>query len=80
LVLNTVFKLQADKGVGLLLVPQWKNADFYPVLRNTIDKYPVRKHVYNGTGVFVRGDDPTSFFDKNFAGNVEVWLLNFVDV
>jgi hypothetical protein len=80
LVLNAVFKLQADKGVGLLLVPQWKNADFYPVLRNTIGKYPVQKQVYNGTGVFVQGDDPTSFFDKNFAGNVEVWLLSFVDV
>jgi hypothetical protein len=43
-------------------------------------EYPVQKQVYNGTCVFVQGDDPTSFFDKNFAGNVEVWLLNFVDV
>jgi hypothetical protein len=80
LVLSTVLKLKADKGIGLLLVPQWKNADFYPILRTLMDTYPVRKYVYNGTGIFVQGDDPTSFFDKNFEGNVEVWYLNFVDV
>jgi hypothetical protein len=80
LVLSTVQKLKSDKGIGLLLVPQWKNADFYPLLRHCLNTYPVRKIVYNGTGIFVQGDDPTSYFDKHFKGNVEVWHLNFVDV
>jgi hypothetical protein len=80
LVLEAVLKLQADKGEGLLLIPQWKNANFYPHLRKLKCRFGFEPLVYNGKNVFVSGDDPTSFFDKNFVGNVEIWHLNFLTV
>jgi hypothetical protein len=80
LVLEAVLKLQADKGEGLLLIPQWKNANFYPHLRKLKSRFGFEPMVYNGKNVFIGGDDPTSFFDKNFVGNVEIWHLNFLTV
>jgi hypothetical protein len=80
LVLEAVLKLQADKGEGLLLIPQWKNANFYPHLCKLKYQFGFEPLVYSGKNVFVSGDDPTSFFDENFVGNVEIWHLNFLTV
>jgi hypothetical protein len=77
LVLPAILKLQREKGMGLLLVPQWKNANFYPYLKKLSYQHGFKRIVYDGFGIFVQGDDPTSFFTSSFVGNVEVHRLNF---
>jgi hypothetical protein len=80
LVLAAILKLERDGGVGLLLIPQWKNASFYPYIRKLYAKHRFQHIAYDGARIFLQGDDPTSFFDENFKGNVEVWSLNFASV
>jgi hypothetical protein len=74
-VLNYV---KACKANAILLVPQWKNAYFYTILKE-FEKYTVKKAVYNGENVFVEGVDAGSHFGKNYRGNVEVYHLNCSD-
>jgi Reverse transcriptase (RNA-dependent DNA polymerase) len=77
MVVKVLTKLQFDKGEGLLLIPQWKNAHFYPSLRGLALKYVIKKLSYDGSNIFLPGDDPTSFFGPMYKGNVEVWHLKF---
>jgi hypothetical protein len=76
-----IHKLQADRGEGLLLIPQWKNAHFYPVLRGLYNDSVAKFLSYSVfRNVFMPGDDPTSFFGPTYQGNIEVWYLNFSSV
>ncbi len=69
------------KSKGCLLVPQWKNAYFYPLLKECCLAGNVRSvTVYQGSTVLLQGSDPTSYFGPNFRGNVEVWFLDFVTI
>jgi len=78
LVVRTLQHLQNCNATGLLLVPQWKNSHFYPVLRRlAVRPYVQRKIVYNGNGGFVHGADRNSHFGPNFTGNVEVYHFKF---
>jgi hypothetical protein len=70
--------IKACKANAILLVPQWKNAYFYTILKE-FAKYTVKKAVFNGENIFVEGIDAGSYFGKNFRGNVEVHHINCFD-
>ena len=77
LVLRTMNKLIIEKGIGLLVVPEWKSADFYPCLLQ------LRKHKKNemwnfkGTNVFETGIDTSSYFGPEFNCAVNLWKIDF---
>jgi hypothetical protein len=66
------------KSEALILVPQWKNAYFYPILeglRRTGNVVDVK--VFSGENIFRHGADIRSYFGPNFEGFVEVWYISF---
>jgi hypothetical protein len=70
--------LKKSKGKGLLLVPQWKTAPFYPFLMDFVRSPALQKRwVLGGKNVFKRGMDNTSCFGPDFVGNIELWLFDF---
>jgi len=70
--------LRNVKAAGLVLLPQWKNATFYPKFRTiAASEFCTKRLVYDGRGCFNHGADPLSYFGPGFCGNVEVYLLNF---
>jgi hypothetical protein len=74
---DAILKMVSDKAIGLLLVPQWKNQSFYPLLRSIPAKNVIDRFVYCGKDKFIAGNDPTSYFKHDFDANIEVWSLNF---
>jgi hypothetical protein len=78
LVIPAVLHLQRSFGMGILLIPQWKTAPFYPFLLDYI-KSPKLKNrwIFGGKNVFKRGADNTSCFGPDFVGNVELWFFDF---
>jgi hypothetical protein len=73
-----VLHLEKSKGNGLLLIPQCKNAAFYPFLEDFIKTKCVKNRwVLGGKNVFRRGADSTTCFGPDFTGNVELWLFDF---
>jgi hypothetical protein len=78
LVGKTVNFMQKCKATGLLLIPQWKNAYFYPLMQNLEKRFVLKRIVFNGTNAFSEGSDVNSYFGPNYKGNVEVYLLKFV--
>ncbi len=78
LIIPTVLHLQKSLGCGLLLIPQWKNAVFYPFLLDFL-KQPALKNrwIMAGENVFKRGADNSSCFGPDFTGKVEIWLFDF---
>jgi len=78
LIIPTVLHLQKSFGAGLLLVPQWKNAVFYPFLMDYRYHFALKNRwILPGKNIFKKGADNTSCFGPEFAGNVELWLLDF---
>jgi len=70
--------LKICRSAGFLLVPQWKNAFFYPLLLNLQRTAVFKgKWVFVGKNVFLHGADKTSYFGPGFVGNVEIWYLDF---
>jgi hypothetical protein len=61
----------------VILVPQWKNAYYYPLLKEIDKKYVKRVMEFDGKNIFEDGSDKSSYFGKNFRGYVECWWLNF---
>ena len=76
LALKSISHLKECKGEGLLLVPEWKTANYYPVLKSLTCQNANLK-IFNGKNVFIRGSDPTSYFDENFESNIMIWHLKF---
>jgi len=77
LVGRTLLHLQKCKGEGLLLVPFWKSAAFYPLLTDLPKSIVKGKWSLHGGGIFKRGADAASCFGPDFTGMVELWLLQF---
>ena len=78
LIIPTVLHLEKGKGNGLLLVPQWKNAVFYPFLMDYFNsKAKVKRWILPGKNIFKRGADNTSCFGPEFSGQVEIWYFDF---
>jgi len=78
LICKTVHHLADCHATGLLVVPQWKNAYFYPVLKSLIGTEMLRRVCQYPGGRFLKqGSDPTSCFGPDFKGNLEVWYLDF---
>jgi hypothetical protein len=78
LIIPTVLHLKKSKGTGLLLIPQWKSAVFYPFLMDFArEPQLVNRWVLGGKNVFKRGIDNTTCFGPDFSGNVELWLFDF---
>jgi hypothetical protein len=78
LIIPTVLHLQKNKGTGLLLIPQWKSAVFYPFLMDFArEPQLVNRWVLGGKNVFKRGIDNSTCFGPDFSGNVELWLFDF---
>jgi len=70
--------LKLCKAAGLFLVPQWKNAYFYPLLKfvQSTTAYKGR-WIFKGENIFIQGSDKTSYFGPSFSGNVEIWHVDF---
>jgi len=78
LIIPTVLHLEKGKGSGLLLVPQWKSAVFYPFIEEVLKtKFVKNRWILYGKNVFCRGADSTTCFGPDFIGNVELWLFDF---
>ena len=78
LIVKTVNHLQMSRGVGLLLAPEWKSADFYPYLTGIeIRQSVMNKYRFNGKNIFKTGSDKSSFFGPDFNCAVNVWHLDF---
>ena len=78
LVLKAVSHLRISCARALLLVPQWKNSFYYPVLQNMRRTKVVKKVlVFSGRNAFIQGSDPSSYFGPDFKANVEVWYIDF---
>jgi len=70
--------LKICKSAGLLLIPQWKNAYFYPLLLTLLATAAFKgRWVFDGKNAFLQGADKTSYFGPNFRGNVEVWFIDY---
>jgi Reverse transcriptase (RNA-dependent DNA polymerase)/RNase H-like domain found in reverse transcriptase len=74
---KTVAHLKTCNGEGLLLVPQWENAYFYPLLMNLSSQVCLKKLVFEGKNVLRSGTDSHSFFGPEYKGNIEIYWLNF---
>jgi hypothetical protein len=75
---RVLYHLELCKGEGLLLIPQWKNAYFYPLLLQIQTTTAFKgRWVFNGHGVFIHGSDKTSYFGPHFSANVEVWHIAY---
>ena len=64
------------RGEGLLLVPAWKSASFYPLLMELPNSVVKGRWSLHGKGIFKLGADASSCFGPKFTGMVELWLLN----
>jgi hypothetical protein len=73
-------QITTGQGDGPFTNTQWKNAHFYPSLRDIAPQHVFKKLCYDGSNIFVPGDDPTSYFGSAYRGNVKVWYLNFLAV
>jgi hypothetical protein len=78
LIARTIMHLERCNGSGLLLVPQWKSAAFYPLLMDFVGT-SVAKGYWQlfGKNVFKLGADASCCFGPNFTGMVEIWHLDF---
>jgi Reverse transcriptase (RNA-dependent DNA polymerase)/RNase H-like domain found in reverse transcriptase len=62
----------------LLLVPQWRNSYFYPILLQYQKlKFFKRKMVFDGANAFTANLDHNSYFGPNFKGHYEVYEFQF---
>jgi len=77
LIIPSIVHLEKCKGNGLLLIPQWKTASFYPFIMHYSLKSGIKRWVLPGKNIFRRGADKTSCFGPDFVGNVEIWKLDF---
>ena len=78
LVGRVIQHLEICKTKGVLVVPQWKNAYFYPLLRNCKLAGKVKLTLaYEGKNALIQGSDPTSYFGPSYRGNLEVWLIDY---
>jgi hypothetical protein len=77
LIIPAILHLEKCKGTGLLLIPQWKSAAFYPFLMSFITSKGTKRWTLPSKNVFRRGADNTTCFGPDFVGNVELWLLDF---
>jgi hypothetical protein len=74
---KTIKHLEACKGEAFLLVPQWRNAYFYPMLVTMDQKVIKRKLIFDGANIFNHGIDNTSYFGPDYKGYVECYWLKF---
>jgi hypothetical protein len=74
---KTLTHMQNCSAEGLLLVPQWRNSYFYPLLMDIKKSALLRKIVFDGSNIFERGIDNTSYFGPDFKGHVECYWLKF---
>jgi hypothetical protein len=72
---RTLSYLEACHGEAVLLVPEWRNAYFFPMI-NTIHRKNVKgKVIFDGSNIFKHGADKSSFFGPGYRGNVVcIWL------
>ena len=78
LIIPAVLHLEKGKGKGLLLIPQWKNAVFYPFLLEYLGSVNVKNRwILPGKNVFKKGADNSSCFGPDFSGQVEIWYFDF---
>jgi Reverse transcriptase (RNA-dependent DNA polymerase)/RNase H-like domain found in reverse transcriptase len=67
------------KAHMLLLVPQWRNSYFYPILMYYQKlKFFKRKYVFSGENAFIANLDHNSYFGSGFKGHYEVYEFKFV--
>jgi hypothetical protein len=77
LIIPAILHLLKCKGNGMILVPQWKTAYFYPFLMEYMAKNVAKRWVLPGKNIFRRGADNTTCFGPDFVGNVEIWIFDF---
>jgi hypothetical protein len=77
LIIPALIHLQKCYGNGIILIPQWKSASFYPFIMEYRNKNVAKRWVLPGKNIFRRGADNTTCFGPDFVGNVEIWLFNF---
>ena len=77
LILRTINKLKFDKGIGLLITPEWKSALYYPYLLKLKLDPNVLVWSFDGKNIFNRGMDPSSHFGPEFNCSVNLWLIDF---
>jgi hypothetical protein len=77
LIIPALLHLEKSKASGLLLIPQWKTASFYPLVLDYRGKVGTNRWVLPGKNIFRRGADNTTCFGPDFVGNVEVWFFDF---
>jgi RNase H-like domain found in reverse transcriptase len=77
-IIRALLHAEQCKANVLLLVPQWRNSSFYPVLNEYRRKAAFRKClVFNGSNAFKSNTDISSYFGPNYVGHFEVYHFNF---
>lgn len=79
LIFDTIRHLENCKATGVLIAPEWKSADFWPLLSRVL-KSQVCKDTLRfpaGNAVFAFGSSPTSIFRPLFPSPVLAILLDF---
>jgi hypothetical protein len=62
----------------LILVPQWKNRYFYPLVHSFRNCAACKNViVLSGKMMFKAGFDQSTIFSEKYDGNVEIWHLDF---
>jgi hypothetical protein len=78
LIIPSVLHLEKGSGSGLLIIPQWKNAAFYPFLIDYLKtRFVKNRWVLPGKNVFKKGADNSTCFGPDFNGQVEIWYFDF---
>jgi RNase H-like domain found in reverse transcriptase len=78
IILRVLSYARLCKAHILLLIPQWKNSYFYPVLSQLKNTGACKQvMVFDGKNMFKSGSDRSTYFSEKFAGNVEVCEFNF---
>jgi hypothetical protein len=78
MILRTIRYIKVSESAALIIIPQWKHSCFYPVFRDMTGTGIAKKMVvYDGRDMFSAGQDIRSYFGPEFAGNVEVWYLDY---
>ena len=73
--------LKKSNGVGLILTPEWRATDFYPLFESDVLRPYLKKFMrFSGPNMFKSGSDKSSFFGPRFNAAINVWMYDFTFV
>ena len=79
-ILHYLKSQQSQQAVGMLVVPLWPLAHFWPLIAHKYSPYPVAHSIHIGNEVLTRGGNFNLLLGSDlFTGNIIAFRLKFSD-